>query len=173
MARISAQQRVQVRQALLVSAARHFAEHGLTGANINRISTDAGYAKGTVYNYFPSKEALFSAVLEGGSEQAVARYRARDIQGSITDHLLALAEEDVRLVRDHEDFMKTLIREMPAVRTQTRALIDTSMAPLITEVIMMVQRGQDDGTVRTDGAWPTWAQLPARTVTLFVEGAST
>ena len=67
-------------------------EHELTGANINRISTDAGCAKGTVYNYFPSREALFSAVLEGGSEQAVARYRPATSRAASPATPLALKE---------------------------------------------------------------------------------
>ncbi len=52
------------RDRLLEAAAVEFACEGYTGANINRISTAAGFAKGTVYNYFDSKRALLLALVE-------------------------------------------------------------------------------------------------------------
>lgn len=196
MARISAEQKKQVRATLLASAAKHFAEHGLAGANINRISTDAGYARGTIYNYFPSKEALFAAVLEGGSDRTLALYRASGPLPDTRARLLALAAADVAVVRRHEDFMKTFVRELIAATPTSRAVIDKSMAPLVKETIHIVSQGQTDGQLRadmtapqlatiflghltmgyihqwrTDGAWPGWEHLPALTVTTFLDGA--
>jgi AcrR family transcriptional regulator len=49
---------------LLEAAAEAFAEDGYQSANINRISLAAGFAKGTIYNYFPSKRALMLAVID-------------------------------------------------------------------------------------------------------------
>lgn len=60
------------RQALLDAAADEFAREGYTGANINRISTNAGFAKGTIYNYFASKQALMEALIEATAVQHVA-----------------------------------------------------------------------------------------------------
>lgn len=54
----------QTRQALLAAATEAFARDGYAGANINRISLAAGFAKGTIYNYFPSKRALMLALIE-------------------------------------------------------------------------------------------------------------
>lgn len=54
----------QVRQRLLNSAAVEFARDGFLGANINAISKNAGFAKGTIYNYFPSKHALMLALVD-------------------------------------------------------------------------------------------------------------
>lgn len=55
---------LETRQLLLNAAAKEFAHEGYVGANINRISNSAGFAKGTIYNYFPSKEALMSALIQ-------------------------------------------------------------------------------------------------------------
>jgi AcrR family transcriptional regulator len=57
------------RQKLLDAAAGEFARAGYQGANINSISVAAGYAKGTVYNYFPSKQALLIALIETAAQQ--------------------------------------------------------------------------------------------------------
>ncbi len=68
MVRIKKDVREQVmsrtRQTLLDAAAEEFAARGYELANINTISTQAGFAKGTVYNYFPSKQALLFALID-------------------------------------------------------------------------------------------------------------
>lgn len=54
----------EVRRRLMEAGLAEFARQGYAGANINRISRSAGFAQGTVYNYFPSKRALFEAVVD-------------------------------------------------------------------------------------------------------------
>jgi AcrR family transcriptional regulator len=59
----------QTRQRLLEAAAEEFARAGYLGANINTISTAAGFAKGTIYNYFSSKQALLLAAIDATAQQ--------------------------------------------------------------------------------------------------------
>ena len=54
----------ETRTLLLSAATEEFAREGYTGANINRISRNAGFAKGTIYNYFASKRALMLALID-------------------------------------------------------------------------------------------------------------
>jgi AcrR family transcriptional regulator len=54
----------ETRRLLLEAATEEFAREGYNGANINRISKAAGFAKGTIYNYFPSKRALMLALID-------------------------------------------------------------------------------------------------------------
>jgi AcrR family transcriptional regulator len=54
----------ETRRSLLDAATTEFAQEGYNGANINRISQAAGFAKGTIYNYFPSKRALMLALID-------------------------------------------------------------------------------------------------------------
>ena len=67
MARYKESERKQIKnetkRRLLQAAAEEFASLGYEGANINRISEAAGYAKGTIYNYFPSKRELMLALI--------------------------------------------------------------------------------------------------------------
>jgi AcrR family transcriptional regulator len=50
--------RSETRSLLLQAATEEFAREGYLGANINSISKNAGFAKGTIYNYFDSKRTL-------------------------------------------------------------------------------------------------------------------
>jgi len=52
------------RQQLMDAALIEFASRGYADANINQISIAAGLAKGTIYNYFMSKQALMLALIE-------------------------------------------------------------------------------------------------------------
>ncbi len=54
----------ETRSKLLAAAVSEFAQKGFAGANINWISLNAGYAKGTIYNYFASKRALVLALIQ-------------------------------------------------------------------------------------------------------------
>lgn len=54
----------ETRSLLLKAATDEFAREGYNGANINRISKHAGFAKGTIYNYFPSKRALMLVLID-------------------------------------------------------------------------------------------------------------
>jgi AcrR family transcriptional regulator len=72
MARLKKDEREQVletnRLLLLDAAAEEFARQGYSGANINHISQAAGFAKGTIYNYFPSKQALMEELLSATAQ---------------------------------------------------------------------------------------------------------
>lgn len=61
------------RQAILEAAAQVFQEMGFERTTMSAISDRLGYSKATVYNYFASKEELFSAVVFGATE---AEFRA-------------------------------------------------------------------------------------------------
>jgi AcrR family transcriptional regulator len=54
----------ETQRLLLDAATVEFGREGYNRANINRISRAAGFAKGTIYNYFPSKRALMLALID-------------------------------------------------------------------------------------------------------------
>ena len=56
--------REQRRDVILEVAARSFLEHGYAGTTMSAIASELGGSKGTLWNYFPSKEVLFGAVLD-------------------------------------------------------------------------------------------------------------
>ncbi len=53
------------RAAILAAALDVFAENGFAAARLDDVAQKAGVAKGTLYLYFPDKEALFEALLQG------------------------------------------------------------------------------------------------------------
>jgi TetR/AcrR family transcriptional repressor of mexJK operon len=59
------------RHAILDGAGRVFARDGYEGASMARIAREVGVSKGTLYNYFPSKAALFSGFISIGCDQSL------------------------------------------------------------------------------------------------------
>jgi AcrR family transcriptional regulator len=59
------QRRKDARPAEIIEAGmQEFAEHGFSQTKLDDVATRAGIAKGTIYRYFESKEALFEAAIK-------------------------------------------------------------------------------------------------------------
>jgi AcrR family transcriptional regulator len=198
MARIRPEAKEKVRQRLLETAARHFGERGLEGSSMDGIALAAGFAKGTVYNYFQSKEELFAEVLAEGCRLAVRRYASTPRARSTRECLVALAAADVAVLREEEGFMKVVVREAMRFDPKTYPLIVSHLAPYLLQVQEILARGREAGEIRPDrpvpelalafigvsvllfvqhwgsgGAWPALEDIPRLAVTLFLDGAGT
>jgi AcrR family transcriptional regulator len=66
----------QGRARLLDAASRLYAKRGTANVGINEVTAEAGVARMTLYNNFPSKEKLTVAVYEKMAEEALARIDA-------------------------------------------------------------------------------------------------
>jgi AcrR family transcriptional regulator len=81
----------QVEERILDAAGRVFLEHGFQGASVDEIAEAASAGKPTIYARFPSKQALFTAVIE----RLVRRNTSLDAfscaGGSVEERLDALA----------------------------------------------------------------------------------
>lgn len=58
---------------ILEAAFEEFADKGFVGARLEDVARRAGVTKGTIYVYFPTKEAVFLAMAEAFSEEMGAR----------------------------------------------------------------------------------------------------
>ncbi len=67
--------RARRRAALLATGERLFAEHGYREVSVEQIAHATGLATGSFYNYFPSKEAFYSHILELIERRAVSEAR--------------------------------------------------------------------------------------------------
>ena len=89
------------RAAILDAAVAEFRDAGYEATSMDRIAASAGVSKRTVYNHFPSKEALFTRILEQMWERGAAGldlpYRAdRPLRAQLQD----LVAQKMRLLHD-------------------------------------------------------------------------
>ncbi len=120
MVRIKEEERQQVlgqtRQRLLEAAAAEFASNGYLGANINTISTLAGYAKGTVYNYFASKHDLFLALVDTTAQLHL-------------DFIVARVRPEAHPARRLEAFFRAGFEFVSAYLPQARVMLNAIYCP--------------------------------------------
>jgi AcrR family transcriptional regulator len=85
------------RREILEVARAAFLRHGYAAVSMAAIAAEVGGSKGTLYGYFPSKEALFSAVLRSVEEEhALPALTILDREGSVREILTALARAVIR-----------------------------------------------------------------------------
>jgi AcrR family transcriptional regulator len=79
----------EVEARILDAAHRVFLERGLGGASIEEIACQARAGKATIYARFPSKEALFTAVLLRNTTAKIALYQGHVPAGATIEERLA------------------------------------------------------------------------------------
>lgn len=118
----------QTVEAILQAAAEVFADEGYASANTNRIAERAGVSIGSLYQFFPNKDAILSSLLERHLDEArtfMEEEIPRLLQSGMpletmldraVDALMKLHERNPRL-------MWLLFRERP-LPTEALALLD-------------------------------------------------
>lgn len=75
---------------ILESARKFFFRYGFKKTSMEEIAEDAGIAKGSLYNYFRNKEALF---------RRCAEIKRQEIFQSVSNELLSVRRADEKIVR--------------------------------------------------------------------------
>lgn len=91
------------RETILQIARQSFLEEGYAATSMSSIAAKLGGSKGTLYNYFASKEDLFAAVMTAHCAVARARFEILDVQtGSLLERLRRFGEAYLDVILDDE-----------------------------------------------------------------------
>lgn len=104
--------RAERRQAIIQTAARLFASEGYADCEMDRVASELGVAKGTLYLYFKSKEELFYACVDFGMRELQAAVQAGADQK--TDPMERVSEAIrayLRFFDEHPEQVELLIQE--------------------------------------------------------------
>ncbi|MEO0391300.1 MAG: TetR/AcrR family transcriptional regulator [Pseudomonadota bacterium] len=144
---------------ILAAGLSEFEEFGFHRANLSRIAKKAGIAKGTVYLYYPSKEALFLAAIEehvssvmGTSEAQIGAVEGttRELLSDLLKNMYARfvhgeAQALFRILLTEGDRMPDLIADYHAMTVQRGT-------KLLSKIL---QRGVARGEVRPSSVLDT------------------
>ncbi len=117
--RVSAETKQATRDRILRSAQRLFADQGYDATTTRDIARTANIAAGTLFNYFPTKDAIVASWARQALDDATEAF---DLEASDVSGL----EEDLF------SFVALGLRKLKLMRKHLPALLETSLSPLVT-----------------------------------------
>ena len=103
------------RDELLAAAERIFSARGYAGASIREIAAEAGFSVGGVYQFFPGKEELFAAVVDGVWQEYLAVTRAALARPAFARRLSAFTRASGEFVAARRSFLAIVLAERAAI----------------------------------------------------------
>jgi AcrR family transcriptional regulator len=195
--RVNEQTRVGTRRALLTAAAQAFAERGYHQTTIDSVSETAGVAKGTIYNYFSSKEEVLHALVREACQLAADAAGAIPDSAPMDTRLQAFVEANLRWARRRKALALLFARELLAGDARIKALITQAAAPCVEKIAAILQAGIERGELTPHASpeplaytfvaltnmlllqswespmpWPRGPDLPATATALFLYGVT-
>src|SRR6516165_10514317 len=103
--KIDLQTKVATRQRILTVAAKLFARVGWERATTRSIATSAGIAAGTLFNYFPSKEAIAVTLISDALAKAKEEFEERRRGESLEEDLFSYIWTGLRYLQPSKTFL--------------------------------------------------------------------
>ncbi|ASW54046.1 TetR/AcrR family transcriptional regulator [Plantactinospora sp. KBS50] len=142
--------RVDTRQRLFEAAVALIAEQGYSATTVDDIAARAGVAKGTVYYNFPSKTALFEALLRHGIGLLTDGFRTAVAGQPPRAALAALVRAQLEYIQRYRAFAQLLLSEMWRTNRQWQQTLRLLRAEAIGTIAETVQAGVDSGDLPAD-----------------------
>lgn len=139
----------ETRRQIFQAAMRLFERKGVHDTTVEEITQAADVGKGTFFNYFPSKEAIFSALAErqmGILDRAVERAQTA---ASIRPVMIEMAKE----LASGPGRSQIMLRSLLGLALNHKMLFELFTRVLAKgreRVIVIVQRGQELGEIRPE-----------------------
>jgi AcrR family transcriptional regulator len=122
------------RDAVLAAAVHCFAAHGLAGTGMRDIARAAGLTEGTLYHYFPSKDALIQAAFRWSAFQASDLGKAMRRSGlPLRERLLAVGGDFLAALERDSQWTRVVIREALRAAPRGRNPVRDALITLATE----------------------------------------
>ena len=137
-------------QRVLDSAACQFLEHGFERTSMESVALEAGVSKVTLYTYYPSKEALFAAVVSSLSDQVSGMMVTSDLDPKRPkEGLTRLGAQFLQLMRNdrvvaQQRVLFGLAGQQP---TMCRTFYEQGPARVISGVAVYLQAAHAAGTL--------------------------
>lgn len=173
------QNRIERERRVLDAALKVFSEAGYSGTTMDAVALEAGLSKPTLYQYFESKEALFSAMLLGERDQMLEAFQHPTGKGMVADlYEFAWDYADTVLRPDLLSLARLIIGEVqrfPEIgRAYQQSGPDRLLAGIIDYLVKCRAEGQlvfDDPELAAEDLWGLILSAP-RTQLLYKPDAA-
>ena len=136
--------------AILRAASRVFSLNGFEGAKIDDIAKEAGIGKGTIYEYFKSKQELFDESVSFHREMYLGNIRRTlALDGTFREKFIALARYQTGLVKEHIPVFNMMCNSNIMVR-EVGALILEQNIQIVEMLSILIKDAVRKGELRAD-----------------------
>ncbi len=133
---------------IIVAATELFAGRGFAGTSMEQVASHCGAGKDTVYRRFPSKVALFEAVVDHAHKQAVAKLqKLPSVSGDPLERLRLLVLELLHVNMEPELIALKRITFSEAVVFEKNGPIPPQPDPIMVKLVEAVGEAQDIGAI--------------------------
>ncbi|MFD1796613.1 TetR family transcriptional regulator [Paracoccus aurantiacus] len=132
-------------QAILAAALDVFSAHGYRGATLDQIAEAAALSKPNLLYYFPSKQAVYLALLEHALEDWLKPLRAIDPDGEPVEEMLAYIRAKLRMSKSHARESRLFAGEVLSGATHIGTVLGGSLRELVDEKAALIGGWMDEG----------------------------
>lgn len=137
------------RQQIIAAALQVFSEKGYHKAKIEEIAQAAQVGKGTVYEYFRSKEQLFQEMLrEGMASFDASLDNALKQEHSVKDKLKVMVRLCIRLGQNYRPLARMALLEGAVIEESLREWMLNLYRSRVSVIERVVREGIDSGEIR-------------------------
>lgn len=135
------------RAAILEAALNVFSAHGFRGATVDQIATEAGLSKPNLLYYFPSKEAIHTALLSGLLEVWLAPLHDLDADGDPMEEILAYIRRKLEMSRDLPRESRLFANELVQGAPRIHESLSHDLKSLVDEKTAILTQWMDQGKI--------------------------
>jgi TetR/AcrR family transcriptional regulator len=141
--------RIQKRnQAAIMSAGLDiFSQFGFRGTTLDQIADAAGLSKPNLLYYFPSKEAIHTALLERLLENWLDPLKALNSGGDPVQEIIAYAHRKLALSKDYPRESRLFANEILQGAPRIEYILHTDLKQLVDEKATVIKGWADKGKI--------------------------
>jgi AcrR family transcriptional regulator len=144
----------RARQLEILRAARQlFVTKGFRETTLDEIARQAEFGKGTLYNYFASKEEILYLIIDQAIEESLAiTLEATKCEGGIRSKLFHYASSIIDFMKKNGELIHIVTQEVHhgsphESAPKIRDLVNRALS-IARPLAELLQRGMDEGTIR-------------------------
>ncbi len=135
------------RAAILEAALNVFSAHGFRGATVDQIAAEAGLSKPNLLYYFPSKEAIHTALLSGLLDVWLAPLHDLDENGDPMQEILSYIQRKLQMSRELPRESRLFANELVQGAPRIHDALSTDLKALVDSKSEILTRWMDDGKI--------------------------